>query len=360
MENHADLTARIIGAAIAVHKKLGPGFLESVYRRALQVELARCGLRAESDAKLSVTYDQIVVGEFIPDLLVESHVVIELKASSALTLAHEVQTVNYLTVTGIEVGLLLGFGGVRLEFKRKHPHRHAHYRPVHPVSARPVHPVPSLPAMNSPPNYRIIDISRPLYTGSPHWPGDSATALDLTASMAAGAACNVGRLSCSVHNGTHLDAPFHYNSRGLTTDQLDLSLYVGPARVIDARGHPTFTPALFHGLTDADLAAVPRILFRTDAWSDLTTFPTVWPLLDRALPAWLAARGVKLIGLDLPSVDELNNKDMAIHHLLDDAGILIIESLDLRDVEAGVYELIALPLKLRGGDGSPIRAILRR
>ena len=81
---------------------------------------------------------------------------------------------------------------------------------------------------------------------------------------------------------------------------------------------------------------------------------------QRSGNAWKVRLMAGLIGLDLPSVDELNNKDMAIHHLLDDANILIIESLDLRDVAAGVYELIALPLKLRGGDGSPIRAILRR
>jgi arylformamidase len=206
---------------------------------------------------------------------------------------------------------------------------------------------------------KLIDISRPLYTGAPHWPGDTSTDFGLTARMAAGASCNVGRLTCSVHNGTHADAPFHYNDRGTTIDALAPELFVGPARVIDARGQAAFTEKLFAGLTAADFAATPRVLFRTDTWADPATFPSAWPLLDRALPAWLAARGVKLIGLDVPSVDELNNKDMAIHHLLEAANILILESLDLRDVEPGVYELIALPLKLRGADGSPVRAVLR-
>lgn len=206
---------------------------------------------------------------------------------------------------------------------------------------------------------RIIDVSRPLYHGSPNWPGDSVTEFAFTARMAAGAACNVGKLSLSVHNGTHVDAPFHYNDRGTPIDGLAPELYIGPARVIDARGHATFTEKLFAGLSKADFAATPRILFRTDTWLDLATFPTKWPLLDRTLPAWLAAQGVTLIGLDLPSVDELHNKDMAIHHLLDDANILILESLDLRHAEPGIYELIALPLKLRGADGSPVRAVLR-
>lgn len=205
----------------------------------------------------------------------------------------------------------------------------------------------------------FIDVSRPLYTGSPHWPGDSATEYQFTARMVDGKSCNVGRLSLSAHNGTHVDAPYHYNERGLPIDALPPELYLGPARVIDARGRATFTEELFAGMTREDFAATPRILFRTDTWLDTTTFPTQWPLLDRALPAWLAARGVRLIGLDLPSVDELNNTDMAIHHLLDAANILILESLDLRDAAPGIYELIALPLKLRGADGSPVRAVLR-
>ncbi|HUR60276.1 MAG TPA: cyclase family protein [Opitutaceae bacterium] len=206
----------------------------------------------------------------------------------------------------------------------------------------------------------IIDISRPLYDGSPHWPSDTPTHFSFSADMAKGAVCNVGRLSLSVHNGSHVDAPFHYNPRGTTIDAVAPDNWVGPARVIDARGHATFTEKLFAGLAQRDFAAAPRILFRTDTWTDLTTFPHAWPLLDRALPAWLAQRGVKLVGLDVPSVDELNNKDMAIHHLMDAANILILESLDLCNVEAGVYELIALPLKIRGGDGSPVRAVLRR
>jgi arylformamidase len=205
----------------------------------------------------------------------------------------------------------------------------------------------------------MIDISRPLHTGAPHWPGDRDTVFDLGLRIADGKPCNLGHLSLSVHNGTHADAPFHYNDRGPTIDRLVPDLFVGPARVIDARGHAVFTPALFAGLAPAELAATPRILFRTDTWLDTATFPTTWPLLDRGMPAWLASEGVKLIGLDVPSVDPLNNTDMAIHHLLDAANILILESLDLRDVVAGVYELIALPLKLRGADGSPVRAVLR-
>ena len=206
----------------------------------------------------------------------------------------------------------------------------------------------------------LIDISRPLYPGSPHWPGDRPTAFHLNARIADGASCNVGELRLSVYNGTHADAPFHYNDRGATIDALDLGRFVGPARVIDARGRDALTADLLADLTAAELAAAPRLLFRTDAWGDPAAFPTAWPLLDPALPAWLAARGVGLVGLDVPSVDELTSKDLPRHHRMDAAGLLILESLDLRAVAPGVYELIALPLRLRGADGSPVRAVLRR
>ncbi|MFM9092287.1 MAG: cyclase family protein [Verrucomicrobiota bacterium] len=206
----------------------------------------------------------------------------------------------------------------------------------------------------------LIDISRPLHPGSPHWPGDCPTAFHLNARIAAGSSCNVGELRLSVHNGTHADAPFHYDDRGATIDALDLGCFVGPARVIDARGHAALTAELLAGLGAAEIAAAPRVLFRTDAWGDPGAFPTAWPLLDPDLPARLAARGAVLVGLDVPSVDELTSKDLPRHRRMDAAGLLILESLDLRGVEAGVYELIALPLRLRGADGSPVRAVLRR
>src|SRR5882672_9487995 len=107
MEKYADLTEKIIGAALRVHRVLGPGFLESVYRRALALELHRDGLAAEEEKPLKVNYDGFVVGDFTPDLLVENAVVVELKAVQALAVAHEVQTVHYLTATGIDVGLLI-------------------------------------------------------------------------------------------------------------------------------------------------------------------------------------------------------------------------------------------------------------
>ncbi len=202
----------------------------------------------------------------------------------------------------------------------------------------------------------FIDITRPFHTGLQPWPGDQPPEFHLAARIRDGDLTNVGRLSLSTHNGTHADAPYHYNDAGLTIDALSPELFIGPARVIDARGHATFTEALFDGI---DLAASPRVLFRTDTWTDPTVFPQTWPLLAPHLPAWLAARGVKLIGLDVPSVDKLGSPDIPMHHACDATGLIILENLDLRPAPAGIYELIALPLRIRGGDGSPVRAVLR-
>jgi GxxExxY protein len=113
------LTGQIIGLAMEVHRTLGPGFLESVYRRALLIELHRAGIRADPEQRIAVRYRGEVVGEFIPDLVVEQRLIVELKAVQNLDKAHEVQTVNYLTATGLETGLLINFGSRSLQFKRK-------------------------------------------------------------------------------------------------------------------------------------------------------------------------------------------------------------------------------------------------
>ena len=115
----APLTQQIIGLAMKVHRVLGPGFLESVYRKALLIELREAGLRAEEEKRISVLYEGASVGEFAADVLVEDKVILELKAVDALSKAHEVQTVNYLTATGLDIGLLMNFGSERLQFKRK-------------------------------------------------------------------------------------------------------------------------------------------------------------------------------------------------------------------------------------------------
>lgn len=113
-----ELTEKIIGCAFTVHNKLGPGFLEKVYENALRIELLKAGLTVKQQEPISVNYDGHVVGEYYADLWVEEKVVVELKAALALVKEHEVQLVNYLTATGIDLGLLLNFGS-SVQVKRK-------------------------------------------------------------------------------------------------------------------------------------------------------------------------------------------------------------------------------------------------
>lgn len=119
MKPEYDLAGRVIGLAMKVHSSLGPGFLESVYHAALAHELRKANIPFESKKRINVYYDDIVVGEFEADFLVDSELIVELKAIQTLTAKDEVQTVNYLTATRKDVGLLLNFGAERLQFKKK-------------------------------------------------------------------------------------------------------------------------------------------------------------------------------------------------------------------------------------------------
>jgi GxxExxY protein len=114
------LTGKIIGLAMKVHRARGPGFLESVYRNALIHELRRAGLSAEIGQRITVWYDNVIVGEFIADLIVNDEVLCELKPTNSLLKADEVQLVNYLVATNRDFGLLINFGAQSLQFKRKY------------------------------------------------------------------------------------------------------------------------------------------------------------------------------------------------------------------------------------------------
>ena len=128
------LTEKIIGCAYVVYKKLGCGFLESVYEKSLLIELEKAGLRAKSQVPIDVRYDGQCVGSFFADLLVEETVIIELKSVTKIIAAHEVQLVNYLTATGKPVGLLLNFASTGVEVKRKVRNLNPNSNPVHPVN----------------------------------------------------------------------------------------------------------------------------------------------------------------------------------------------------------------------------------
>jgi arylformamidase len=201
----------------------------------------------------------------------------------------------------------------------------------------------------------IYDISRPVSGTLAGWPGDTAYSYGMLCRLDEGAAVNLGTIAMSPHTGTHIDAPYHYDDSGKTVGQLLLTTYLGAAIVIDVAGKPEIT----RDDIPAALLTTPRVLLRTGGWSDDARFPERIPVLRPDVPEWLGSHGVKLLGVDLPSVDQLDSKDLPIHHALGHYGIAILEGLDLRAVPTGIYELIALPLRLEGSDGSPVRAVLR-
>ncbi len=202
---------------------------------------------------------------------------------------------------------------------------------------------------------KIHDISLPLDTATVPWPGDKPFRLSPSMTIDAGNSVNLSSFSTSSHNGTHADAPFHYNSRGATMERVPIEVFVGPAQVAEIVTDQEIPVAALAGL---DLAATPRLLLRTAPRRDRSRFPDRIATLSVEAVEWLAERGVKLLGVDVPSVDAIDSKTLPIHHALDRAGILILENLQLDDVTPGRYELVALPLKIAGGDGSPVRAVL--
>lgn len=208
--------------------------------------------------------------------------------------------------------------------------------------------------MNSSPDRRLLDISRPLENGTACWPGDVPFTFNLSWRKSAGASVNVGAVSSSVHTATHCDAPFHFDDAGKTVDQLSPETFVGPAWVVDVRGAGTWQSRL----EALDFTDTKRVLFRTGGWPDTTRFPESIPVMERTLPEWLAARGVVLIGVDVPSVDDLDSKTLDNHHALGSAGITIVEGLWLDAISPGRYDFVGLPLKLIKADGSPLRAVL--
>ena len=211
----------------------------------------------------------------------------------------------------------------------------------------------------------IWDISRTLSNDLAPWPGDTPFHFELAARLGENAVVNVGAISMSVHNGSHADARFHFENDGWTIDQAPLETYFGPAVVVDLTAN-------FSGETDdvitidhlrensQQLGETSRLLLKTGVWRDNTIFPVNIPVIASDVPEWLKERGVILLGLDLPSVDPIESKVLAIHHALARCGIAIVESLDLGEIEPGVYNLAALPLKIAAADAAPVRAILWR
>ncbi len=202
-----------------------------------------------------------------------------------------------------------------------------------------------------------MDVSQPLHNKIPVWPGDTPFSYQVSWSMEESGSVNVGQLTMSAHTGTHIDAPFHFDNEGKRVIELDINLYIGPAKVIHLTDRESIC---VEDLRSHDLSNVTRLLIYTGAWKNRSAFPNTIPHIEPEVASYLAEQGVKLIGLDLPSVDMLDSKELPAHHELTRHGLHILEGLVLDDIAPGSYELAALPLPLTEADGSPVRAVLRK
>ncbi|MBI4498320.1 MAG: cyclase family protein [Chloroflexi bacterium] len=205
---------------------------------------------------------------------------------------------------------------------------------------------------------KIHDISVPISAELPVYPGDAGVSLTPVARMAQGAVADVSLLSLGTHTGTHVDPPGHFLPGGATVDALPLEVLIGPAWVADARGLPTITRPVVEQL-DIPVGA-QRVLFRTDnseLW-ERREFVKDFVYLEGDAARWLVERGVRLVGIDYLSVERFGFDRPEAHLTLLGAGVVILEGLDLRAVRQGPYTLLALPLKIQGGDGAPARVVL--
>lgn len=207
----------------------------------------------------------------------------------------------------------------------------------------------------------LYDLSPALSPDTPVWPGDTPFSCRLTCRLQDGDSVNLSAFTTTPHLGSHADAPFHTEAGGAGIGAVPLTPYLGPCRVIEVPAEGGAPPPLLtpRHLAGADPAAPPRLLFKTGSTADPAAFPERFTALSPQLAARLAEAGTLLVGLDTPSVDPFTSTALEAHHLLFQGGVANLEGLVLDGVPPGIYELIALPLRLDGLDASPVRAVLR-
>src|SRR5215210_2752510 len=204
----------------------------------------------------------------------------------------------------------------------------------------------------------LRDISVMVRDGAPVWPGDTPTSCRWMSSIGQGASVNVSAMTSSPHAGTHADSPLHVRDGWPGSHELPLDIFCGEAVVVSLPpGEEEIGPDHMEDLLpDGD---IERVLLKTGRTVALGTFPDAWPTLSEQSARMLLGRGVRLVGIDAPSVDQRESKTLPVHHMLFSGGAFLLENLDLRRVPDGRYELLAFPLKVMALDAAPVRAVLR-
>jgi arylformamidase len=202
----------------------------------------------------------------------------------------------------------------------------------------------------------IYDLTPPIRERLQVWPGDTPPRREVLLDMKRGDNLTLSTLHATVHLGAHADAPSHYGADGRPIDKQPLDVYLGRCQVMRV-------PAARGGRLGVEDLPGPvwaeRLLLATGTFPDPEQFNEDFAALRPELVAWLHGQGVRLVGIDTPSVDPFDSKDLPAHRAFLRHDLAILEGLVLKDVPDGLYELIALPLRLAGFDASPVRAVLR-
>ena len=206
---------------------------------------------------------------------------------------------------------------------------------------------------------KIYDISEPISEHTAVFPGDTPFSREWVMRMEEGRSCNVSTIRMSAHCGTHTDSPLHYESEDTDIASVELTTYVGRCRVlgVTGEGDPSLVPG--SALSADILEDVGRLLLRTADKHDYTVFDRHFTALGPDAARAVVAAGLRLIGIDTPSMDYAESQELEAHKILRAGNVALLENLDLTGVPEGDYELIALPLRILGSDSSPVRAILR-
>lgn len=205
---------------------------------------------------------------------------------------------------------------------------------------------------------RLRDISITLAGGTPEWPGDTPYSCGWTATLSQGSSVNVSSYTTSPHVGTHADAPLHVRDGWQGSHELPLEAFFGRASVVDVGSEDGEIEINTIRAAVGDVR-LERLLLRTTCSIASGAFPESWPMLSESCARELLGGGLRLVGVDAPSVDERHSKSLPVHKMLFAGNAYILENLDLRRVPPGPYELIAFPLKIMSLDAAPVRAILR-
>jgi arylformamidase len=208
-------------------------------------------------------------------------------------------------------------------------------------------------------NLPLMDLTLTISPDIVTWPGDPSVYVEPLLRIASGDPANVSLLSFGSHTGTHVDAPFHFNEQGIKVDALSLETLIGPAFVCDLAAKRDVT--VEHLLRCGVPAGTKRLLLKTRnsmLWHGRSQaftpdFVTVTPDAAR----WIASQGIQLLGVDYLSVERPGSDSFPVHHTLLDAGVVIVEGLDLAPLQGGWYNFVCLPLKVSGCDGAPARAV---